>query len=136
MTDAASLYEELRPLLRSPKPPDKDGRIWSFCPCHPDGSRHGRRSLSLHPVYGLDCFAGCEFSAILAALGARRDGHAAEEAVYSYRAEDGAPLFEVCRLPGKRFCQVKIILAEAPVIWLIDDIQNPEYLSFGDEGKT
>jgi len=107
MTDAAGLYNELRPLLKSPKPPDKDGRIWSFCPCHADGSKHGRRSLSLHPVYGLDCFAGCEFSAILAALGARRDGQRPSdvEATYTYRAEDGVPLFEVCRLPGKRFAQ-------------------------------
>ena len=106
MTDHQALYNELRPLLRSPKPPDKDGRIWSFCPCHPDGSKHGRRSLSLHPTIGLDCFAGCEFSAILAALGARRDGQRpSEEATYTYRAEDGTPLFEVCRLPGKRFAQ-------------------------------
>ena len=107
MTDHQALYNELRPLLRSPKPPDKDGRIWSFCPCHPDGSKHGRRSLSLHPTIGLDCFAGCEFSAILAALGARRDGQRPSdiEATYTYRDEAGTPLFEVCRLPGKHFPQ-------------------------------
>jgi hypothetical protein len=107
MTDSAALYEELKPLLRSPKPPEKDGRIWSFCPCHPDGSKHGRRSLSLHPTIGLTCFAGCEFPAILAALGARRDGQrpSETEATYLYLAEDGTALFEVCRLPGKRFAQ-------------------------------
>jgi hypothetical protein len=125
VTDRAALYEELRPLLRNPKPPDRDGRIWSFCPCHPDGSKHGRRSLSLHPTIGLDCFAGCEFSAILVALGARRDGQRPSdiEATYTYRAEDGTPLFEVCRLPGKRFAQRR----PGADTWGIQDIRRVLY---------
>lgn len=71
-TDKRSLYDELRPLLDRPKPPDASGRIWSFCPVHGDGAKHGRRSLSLHPVIGLNCFAGCRFEDILEALGARK----------------------------------------------------------------
>lgn len=66
---AAELYEALQPLLRDPKPPDSSQTIWSFCPCHADGSKHGRRSLALHPTKGLTCFAGCERADILKVLG-------------------------------------------------------------------
>lgn len=75
--DRQALYQRLKPLLVMPEPPRGDGRIWSYCPAHGDGAKHGRkggrgggRSLSLHPKFGLECFAGCEFTAILEALGA------------------------------------------------------------------
>lgn len=78
MTDKAALYRELQPLLDGPSAPDRDGRIWSYCPAHGDGTKHKRhgqgmagRSLSLSPATGLTCFAGCTFEAIKAALYAR-----------------------------------------------------------------
>jgi putative DNA primase/helicase len=67
MTSTLEIYEELAPYLRDPKHA-KDGRIISFCPVHPDGRKSGRRSLSLHPQYGLTCFAGCDFKDIVQAL--------------------------------------------------------------------
>ena len=78
MSDKGALYRELLPLLDSPL--RKGERIWSYCPTHPDGQSHGRRgpglagrSLSLHPRFGLDCFAsrGCTFEGIVKALRAK-----------------------------------------------------------------
>jgi hypothetical protein len=100
--DKSALYDELRPLLRSPRKAS-DGRIWSFCPAHPDGQKHGRRSLSLHPVYGLDCFAGCDFSAILEALrgqGPAPSGNGTAGrivATYEYRDASGQLVAEKAR---------------------------------------
>lgn len=68
MSDKRALYEELLPLLLEPTRPDHNGRVWSYCPAHPDGQKHRRRSLSLHPEIGLTCFAGCEFETIIGAL--------------------------------------------------------------------
>ena len=52
---AAELYREFLPMLDHPSgdpikevPVRRDGRVWSFCPIHGDGSKHGRRSMSLH----------------------------------------------------------------------------------------
>ena len=75
-TSTETIYQELKDRVPSPsgRPekqtpyPASDGRIWGFCPVHPDGSKHGNRSLSLHPQYGLKCFAGCDFKTIKAAL--------------------------------------------------------------------
>lgn len=78
MSDKDALYRELLPLLDSPMRPDRDGRVWSYCPVHGDGTKHRRsgsgqagRSLSLHPAMGLQCFAGCDFKALLTALRGR-----------------------------------------------------------------
>lgn len=78
--DHAALYDELRPLLNDPSGladraapyPARDGRIWSFCPHHPDGIKHHKRSLSLSPTRGLYCFAGCRFTDVLADLRGNR----------------------------------------------------------------
>jgi putative DNA primase/helicase len=58
----------------------KIGDGWvAFCPSHPDGAKHGRRSLSINvkndrPL--LHCFSGCTYAAILAVLGLdRRPNH-------------------------------------------------------------
>lgn len=86
------LYQQLIPLLDMPTKPDGQGRIWSYCPLHGDGSKHGKtpgtatnlrgRSLSLHPKFGLQCFGGCNplsgvdkeaFKRLLDALGYKRD---------------------------------------------------------------
>ena len=76
MTEGIDVYNEVREHLIRPsgKPhgeypyPDSKGRIWSMCPVHPDGQKHGNRSLSLHPEYGLKCFAGCDYGSIKDAL--------------------------------------------------------------------
>ena len=93
------LYRDLEPLLKSPKPPDHQGRIWSFCPSHPDGQTKGRRSLSLHPEIGLDCFGGCEFTDILKSLGydpsERRKADVNEpDATYKFYGTDGSLVAE------------------------------------------
>ena len=75
-TEGIDVYTEVKGHLIRPsgKPhgehpyPDHTGRIWSMCPVHPDGAKHGNRSLSLHPEYGLKCFAGCDYGAIKDAL--------------------------------------------------------------------
>ncbi len=102
-----ALYEELLPLLGNPRQA-ASGRTWAFCPTHPDGEKHGRRSLSLDLRYGLVCFAGCEFKALLEALraGQHRNGYQPEPgpkagtltAVYEYRDEGGELIAEKCRI--------------------------------------
>lgn len=79
----ASQYQRLRRLLDMPGPVGRDGRVWSYCPAHGDGNKHGKkpatrpgtndhgRSLSLHPQFGLECFAGCRFEDIIKDLEAR-----------------------------------------------------------------
>jgi len=67
-TSAQDIYAEFKDVLSDTKGPDAQGRLWAFCPSHADGTKHGRRSLSLHPKYGLKCFAGCNFTDILAVL--------------------------------------------------------------------
>lgn len=69
------LYARLKPLLDMPTAPDRHGRIWSYCPAHGDGKKHGKkggagngRSLSLHPSMGVQCFSGCAFTDIIKAL--------------------------------------------------------------------
>ena len=100
MSDRRDLYAELLPLLDSPsRDPVRErgtngGRAWSFCPCHTDGTKYGKRSLSLHPAYGLDCFAGCAFRDIVRALRARNGGHpahAAPTATYSRNGNGNKP---------------------------------------------
>ena len=76
MTEGIDVYNEVKEHLIRPsgKPhgeypyPDSKGRIWSMCPVHLDGQKHGNRSLSLHPEYGLKCFAGCDYGSIKDAL--------------------------------------------------------------------
>jgi len=68
MTTPKAIYEELKNFMPDPKGPSSSGQIWSFCPCHPDGSKTGRRSLSLHPIYGLKCWAGCQWETVATEL--------------------------------------------------------------------
>ena len=132
---AADLYAEILPLLDSPSREQvrelsvRHGqRAWAFCPCHADGTKYGKRSLSLSPVYGLDCFAGCEFRDVVRALReragiyptrpaptrtlpSRRNGHRKlgdVVASWVYQDKDRHPLFRVLRtegLGGKDFPQ-------------------------------
>lgn len=85
--EESDLFRELLPLLNRPK---KQGdRFWSFCPTHPDGQSQMSpfkvlqgRSLSLHPVYGLDCFAnrGCTPEGIAEALRSKKPEQAGVDA--------------------------------------------------------
>jgi len=116
-----AMYRELLPRLRSPSGnplrevdyPNGEGRVWSYCPAHPDGTKHHNRSLSLSTKYGLECFAGCGFRDILDGLGVERKrptangvvpmhspppypSHAIGEPtrVYVYRGTDGTVVAE------------------------------------------
>ena len=126
------MYSELLPLLHSPsrdpireRAPTPGGRCWSFCPAHADGTKYGKRSLSLHSVYGLNCFAGCAFRDIVRALrggtfGPRVVGTASRTngkarplsgeivAAWVYTNALGRALFRVVRIEGpdgKRYAQ-------------------------------
>lgn len=95
----SDLYTELLPLLDSPsadpvreRPVSPGRRIWSFCPVHADGTKHGKRSLSLHPTYGLDCFATCHFKDIVRALRGRAGLHPTRAApATTYRSGSRTP---------------------------------------------
>ena len=108
-SDAFKLYQELLPLLHGPRKPDRDGRVWSLCPCHPDGTKRNNPSLSLHPRIGLDCFAGCNFTDIVNALKSREAKRPYNPAIrtgtlgkvepewvatYTYKTESGIPFVE------------------------------------------
>ncbi|OGT25300.1 MAG: hypothetical protein A2Z17_04400 [Gammaproteobacteria bacterium RBG_16_66_13] len=125
---SGDLYSELLPLLHSPsrdpireRVPAPGGRVWSFCPRHADGAKHGKRSLSLRPPGELKCFAGCGFRDVLHALRERAGVHPARtlgSAPYHngngakrrdlgrvtgrwiYADADGQALFAVMRLDG------------------------------------
>lgn len=109
------LYQELKPLLRSPRI-ERDGTITSFCPIHEGDGSHKRRSLALHPTKGLTCWAGCDFKAILDELRGgqprptTRPAHGerqgqrepwkplgAPAAVYAYKDEHGHTVAEKAR---------------------------------------
>lgn len=119
------LYAELAPLLDSPsadpireKSVQQGRRIWAFCPCHGDGTKYGKRSLSLDRRYGLECFAGCRFKDVVMAIRERAGIYPARSAPtqrlpqkrrahgelgevtgsWTYQDEAGQPLFRVVRL--------------------------------------
>ncbi|HET9757788.1 MAG TPA: AAA family ATPase [Candidatus Limnocylindrales bacterium] len=77
------------------------------CPLHKDDVR----SLAITEKRGkvlVHCHGGCEQSQVAAALGLRANGHAPArqvEKVYTYRAADGSPAFEVVRYWPKDFLQ-------------------------------
>lgn len=91
----------------------KNGGGFSFiCPSHED------REASAHVAEGesglvLQCYAGCETQAILSAIGLEwgdlfyrpRNPLGEPEAIYEYKDETGAVLFEAVRFPGKKFRQ-------------------------------
>lgn len=129
------LYAELGLLLDSPsadpireKSVQHGRRIWSYCPVHGDGMKYGKRSLSLDPRYGLECFAGCEFRDVVRAIRERAGVYPARPAptqrlsqkrrargelgdvtvTWVYQDVEGRPLFRVVRMEGiagKNFLQ-------------------------------
>ena len=99
MTTVKKVYENIQPYLRQPsgKPdhdapfPDHKGRIWSFCPIHADGTKRNNRSLSLHPVFGIKCFAGCDSRDIWRALMQQGNGNSSPQVKQASTASIGAP---------------------------------------------
>ncbi len=108
--------------LQSPEQ-GPDGQWWAFCPCHFDGKKSGRRSLSLTVKDGkllMHCFAGCSFEEIAKTLAIRPSGEEKKregvpkrrkkiEAVYDYQDADGRLRLQVVRYSrpsgGKEFRQ-------------------------------
>jgi 5S rRNA maturation endonuclease (ribonuclease M5) len=108
-----SPYERVIAALRAHGSSPGGGGNWT-CPAHDDR----RASLSVRNGDGrvlLRCHAGCVLQAVLGSLGLekrdlfdepkRRNGRPEPEAVYKYVDEEGRPLFEVVRFPGKVFWQ-------------------------------
>lgn len=105
--------QEILHKLRDPVA-DRKGGYWAFCPCHPDGAKHNRRSLHITEKDNkvlIHCFAGCSYESIAAALGIKSapEKHGKDTkkiiAVYKYIDEDGNLLFEVVRYEPKGFRQ-------------------------------
>ncbi|MDI6710853.1 MAG: hypothetical protein QME76_09295 [Bacillota bacterium] len=99
--------------VRDPKPAGQ-GKWLAFCPCHNDGAKQGRRSLSIAESKDgkalLHCFAGCEFKDIIAALGLdkpdpRREREREIVVTYDYRDAGGKLVFQVVRYAPKDFRQ-------------------------------
>jgi hypothetical protein len=99
-------YDQVVARVRDPKP-DRDGTLF-FCPCHPDGTKHNRRSARTWPladgIAGVKCFAGCNTRDILQALGfdfSNNGDHRHEsETVYDYHDIDGKLSYQVVRFPA------------------------------------
>jgi putative DNA primase/helicase len=89
------------------------GRAEAQCPAHDDRNPSLSITEQADGKVLLHCHAGCEIDDVLAAIGLEKrdlfvdNGHGThdEEAVYRYLDEQGKPLFEVVRLPGKKFRQ-------------------------------
>lgn len=113
IVDHQKLFQTVSPLLlaRTGTLKKSDGRLMAFCPIHDDGAKAGYKegqSLSLHPKFGLQCFACGEdkFWDILKALGLDKkdilNGNAAPTATarrnyplvstYDYCSTDGTLL--------------------------------------------
>ena len=110
----SDLYVELLPLLDHPSAdsvrerPPSGGRVWSFCPSHADGTKYGKRSLSLHPTIGLNCFAGCEFRDVVQALRERAGVHPTHPAPSTpYRSGNGARSGQLGRVTGSWIYEAK-----------------------------
>lgn len=115
-----------------------DGNGMAPCPFHEDGTA----SLSVHRARGVwYCFAGCGGGTV--GEFARRRGvdppggaGGAAEAEYDYRDGTGALLYQVVRLPGKRFAQRRPAGAGGWV-WDLQHVPRvlyrlPELLDSGD----
>jgi len=103
-------YDEIYPRLNRPVPKPGGGYM-AFCPSHPDGTQHGKRSLSVDNQDGealIHCFAGCKFADIIEALGItpeQNDLSSNEGIIYDYRDAAYRLVYQVVRQPGKQFRQ-------------------------------
>lgn len=108
---------ELLPRLNSPVPyKGRQDDYFSFCPCHTDGAKTGRRSLRTQQKDGkilLYCFAGCTPENIVGALGLSMSDLFTEDkpkasgrqiaAVYDYPDEAGRLVYQVVKYQPKDF---------------------------------
>lgn len=143
-------YQELVSRLgdRNPKQ-DRDGTLF-FCPCHPDGQKHGKRSARVWPrpdgSAGVKCFAGCNAKDIFLALGFdlsnNGNGNRRQEpvATYDYRDADGKLGWQVVRGQNKEFWQqrpdgrggwLKNLQGVKPLLYRL-----PETLAAVQKGET
>ncbi len=141
-------YNELLARLddRDPKP-DRDGMLF-FCPAHPDGQKHNKRSARAWPLAdggaGIKCFAGCDTKDVLQALGfnlsSNGDRRQEPEAIYDYKDAAGKLLYQVVRFPGKRFSQRRPD-GKGDWIWDLKGVERvlyrlPETLAAVQRGET
>lgn len=110
---------EIIPRLNSPVPyKGRQDDYFSFCPCHADGHKTGRRSLRTQQKDGkilLYCFAGCPTEDVVGTLGLTMADLFAEDkpktsgrqivATYDYQDESGRLMFQVERRNPKDFRQ-------------------------------
>lgn len=108
---------ELLPRLNNPIPyKGRQDDYFSFCPCHADGHKTGRRSLRTQQKDGkilLYCFAGCTPENIVKALGLTMSDLFTDDkpkasrrqiaAVYDYQDEAGRLMYEVVKYQPKDF---------------------------------
>jgi len=120
---AREKYEQLLGLLQNVRRMGTD-RASARCPAHED--TRASLSASLDEARGrvlLKCHAGCPVDRVLSGLGLtfkdlsgngenRETPRSAAEAVYDYCDQDGTLLYQVVRLPGKRFVQRRPATAE------------------------
>jgi len=109
-TRETGLLGQILPQLDIDNGPDKRGEYVCWCPFHPDGQGKPphRPNLSVS-ARGYVCHA-CGAKGSLADLAEHlgldsQSGRSEEESIYDYRDEDSDLLFQVCRLPRKRFYQ-------------------------------
>jgi len=104
------LLGQVLPQLDIVNGPDKRGEYICWCPFHPDGQGEPPHRPNLRvSARGYVCHA-CRAKGSLANLAEQlnadtRSLGSGTESVYDYLDEDGDLLFQVCRLPGKRFYQ-------------------------------
>lgn len=108
---------ELLPRLNNPIPyKGRQDDYFSFCPCHDDGAKSGRRSLRTQQKDGkilLYCFAGCTPENIVKALGLTMSDLFTDDkpkasrrqiaAVYDYQDEAGRLSYQVVKYIPKDF---------------------------------
>ena len=104
----------LQEILSRVREPKKESGEWlAYCPCHRDGEKHGRRSLAIREKPGggvlLHCFSGCDYAAIVEALGLGGNGSTPKKpekkivATYPYHDADGNLLAQIVRYAPKSF---------------------------------
>ncbi|GIV03996.1 MAG: hypothetical protein KatS3mg015_2826 [Fimbriimonadales bacterium] len=135
-------FDHFLGLLDSPVRKSGNGYVTN-CPAHDDR----RASLSLRESEDgkilIKCHAGCPTESVLAALGltfADIDPDTTGERVYVYRDENGEPLYEVVRKPGKEFFQ-RLVLPDGSRENGLGDVRRvlyrlPEILAEEDTSRT
>jgi len=112
------------------------------CPAHDDSTASLQVSEHEDGGLGVFCHAGCDVGEVMQSM-----GHTVKdimpdsgESVYTYRDEEGNPLYDVVRKPGKEFAQRKY-LADGSTEWGLGDNMRrvpyrlPEILQIEDPDR-